>query len=75
MKILPTFTDEFEPTLAEIKSEYVAYLLESAFPEEGNELAAEDLMEKALFFRLSVVWMGGHDDCVFALGKRNRSSH
>ena len=63
------------PTLAELKAEYVAYLVESVFQKAGESFPAEDVMEKALFYRLSVIWMGGHDDCIFALGSRNLSSH
>ena len=63
------------PTLEELKAEYVAYLIESAFPKSEDAFAAEEVMEKALFYRLSVVWMGGHDDCVFTPGSRNLSSH
>jgi len=68
-------SDEFEPTLAEMKSEYVAYLVESAFPKTCETFQTEAVMEKALYFRLSVIWMGGHGDCVFTLSKKNRSSH
>ena len=75
MKSLQTESDAFAPTLAELKAEYVAYLIESAFQKAGDASPAEEVMEKALFFRLSVVWMGGHDDCVFTLGSRNLSGH
>jgi hypothetical protein len=74
MKIPEYFTDAFAPTVAEMKSEYFAYLVESAFPKTGEPLAAEALMERTLFLRLSVMWMGGHDDCVFTPGTKNRSS-
>jgi hypothetical protein len=75
MKIPGIERDELTPTLAELKSEYVAYLVESAFPKPGESFQAEVVMEKALFYRLSVIWMGGHGDCVFTLGSRNLSSH
>ena len=68
-------SDAFAPTLTELKAEYVAYLIESAFLKAGNASPAGEVMEKALFYRLSVVWMGGHDDCVFTLGSRSLSSH
>jgi hypothetical protein len=74
MKISEILTEEFTPTMAEMKSEYIAYLVESAFPKTGTPLEAEALMERALFLRLSVIWMGGHNDCVFAQGTKNRSS-
>jgi len=75
MKIPSILTDEFVPTLAEMKSEYVAYLVETAFPNSGEPLRAEALMEKAIYYRLSVIWMGGHDDCVFTRDTKSRSSH
>ena len=75
MKIPSILSDQFAPTLAEMKSEYIAYLVESAFPDAGEPLQAEALMEKALYYRLSVVWMGGHGDCVFTQVTNNRSSH
>ncbi len=75
MKIPSILADEFVPTLAEMKSEYVAYLVESAFPHSGEPLQAQALMEKAIYYRLSVIWMGGHDDCVFTQDTKNRSSH
>jgi len=67
--------DEARLTLAELKTEYVAYLVESAFPEPGEYFEAEKVLGKALFYRLSVLWMGGHDDCVFTLGSKSLSSH
>jgi hypothetical protein len=67
--------EEFSPTLAEIKSEYVAFLVESAFQDKNVPPQAEEVLEAALYYRLSVNWMGGHGDCVFTLGSRNLSSH
>jgi hypothetical protein len=67
--------DIFSPTLAEIKAEYIAFLVESAFQDKNNPPQAEEVLETALFYRLSVNWMGGHGDCVFTLGSRNLSSH
>jgi hypothetical protein len=67
--------DAYAPTLAELKAEYVAYLVESAFQKDGDSFPAKEIMEKALYYRLSVIWMGGHDDCIFTLGSRNLSSH
>jgi hypothetical protein len=75
MKAAELETDKFAPTLAEMKSEYVAYLVESAFADAGPSFQPEAVLKKALFFRLSVIWMGGHGNCVFTLGKKNRSSH
>jgi hypothetical protein len=65
----------FAPTLAEIKSEYVAFLVESTFQNKAVPPQAEEVLEAALYYRLSVNWMGGHGDCVFTLGSRNLSSH
>lgn len=75
MKPLLNETDHFAPTLAELKSEYVAYLVESAFPKSGETLPTESVMNKALYYRLSVIWMGGHGDCVMTPLKKIRSSH
>jgi len=62
-------------TLAEMKMEYIAFLVESAFKNQTEPPRTEDVLEKALYYRLSVDWMGGHGDCVFALGSRNLSCH
>jgi hypothetical protein len=67
--------EDFAPTLAEIKSEYVAFLVESTFQNKSVPPQAEEVLEAALYFRLSVNWMGGHGDCVFTLGSRSLSSH
>jgi len=75
MKSPQTESAAFAPTLTELKAEYVTYLVESAFLKAGNVSSAGEVMEKALFYRLSVIWMGGHDNCVFAPGSRNLSSH
>jgi len=68
-------TEEFSPTLAEIKSEYIAFLVESTFQNKRVPPQAEEVLEAALYYRLSVNWMGGHGNCVFTLGSRNLSSH
>ncbi|MCX6566927.1 MAG: hypothetical protein NTW38_11000 [Candidatus Aminicenantes bacterium] len=75
MKNFETESDAYAPTLAELKAEYVAYLIESTFQKDGDSFPAEEVLEKALYYRLSVVWMGGHDNCVFTLGSKNLSSH
>jgi hypothetical protein len=67
--------EDFSPTLAEIKSEYVAFLVESAFQNKTVPPQAEEVLEAALYYRLSVNWMGGHGNCVFTLGSRSLSSH
>ena len=68
-------TNEITPILAEIRSEYIAYLIESDIKSRPVSPHQEAIYRRAVFYRLSVDWLGGHGDCVVSLGSRKLSSH
>ena len=67
--------DDVSPILAEIRSEYIAYLIETEIKRLPVPPRKDTIFRRAAYYRLSVDWLGGHGDCVVSLGSRKLSSH
>jgi DNA-binding NtrC family response regulator len=63
------------PTLDEIKSEYIEYLLDRTFQNKTETARILNISRTALYYRLSIQQMGGHESCVCLTSTRASSSH
>jgi|WetSurMetagenome_2_1015567.scaffolds.fasta_scaffold1399451_2 DNA-binding NtrC family response regulator len=66
---------EVLPTLDELKAEYIEYLLDRTFQNKTETARILNISRTALYYRLSVQQMGGHDSCVCLTSPRPPSSH
>jgi DNA-binding NtrC family response regulator len=63
------------PTLEELKSEYIEYLLDWTFCNKTETARILKISRTALYYRLSIQQMGGHDSFIGLTSSRAPSSH
>jgi DNA-binding NtrC family response regulator len=63
------------PTLEELKSEYIEYLLDRTFQNKTETARILNISRTALYYRLSVQQMGGHESFVCLSSPRPPSDH
>ncbi len=63
------------PTLEELKSEYIEYLLDRTFCNKTETARILNISRTALYYRLSIQQMGGHESFQCRTLPRSPSSH
>ena len=66
---------EVLPTLEEIKAEYIEYLLDRTFRNKTETARILNISRTALYYRLSIQQMGGHESCICQASPRAPSDH
>jgi DNA-binding NtrC family response regulator len=63
------------PTLEELKSEYIEYLLDRTFRNKAETARILKISRTALYYRLSIQQMGGRESFLCHTSPRPPSSH
>jgi DNA-binding NtrC family response regulator len=63
------------PTLEELKSEYIEFLLDRTFQNKTETARILNISRTALYYRLSILQMGGYGSFICLTSPRPPSSH